>query len=72
VESLRIISSCLVSGDGLTAHSESFRVESGERNLNFDLGYVLKDGQSIPQAILVDADGRDWTVHNSLNTETVW
>ncbi|MBR6571882.1 MAG: hypothetical protein IKK75_15655, partial [Clostridia bacterium] len=26
VEGLRIISSCLVSGDGLTAHSESFRV----------------------------------------------
>ncbi len=72
VESLRIISSCLVSGDGLTAHSESFRVESGERNLNFDLGYVLKDGERIPEAILVDADGRDWTIHNSLNTEDVW
>lgn len=72
VDALRIISSCLISGDGLTAHSESFRMESGERSLNFDLGYVLKDGQSIPEAVLVDADGRDWTVHNALNTEDVW
>ena len=72
VDALRIISSCLVSGDGLTAHSDSFRVESGERTLNFDLGYVLKNGESIPEAILVDAEGRDWTVHNSLNTEDVW
>lgn len=72
VDALRIISSCLISGDGLVAHSESFRMESGERNLNFDLGYVLKDGESIPEAILVDAEGRNWTIHNSLNTEDVW
>lgn len=72
VDALRIISSCLVSGDGLTAHSDPFRVESGERNLNFDLGYVLKDGESIPEAILVEGEGRDWTIHNALNTETVW
>lgn len=72
VEALRIISSCLVSGDGLNAHSESFRVESGERSLNFDLGYVLKDGQTVPEVILTETDGRDWTIHNSLNTEDVW
>ena len=72
VENLRIISSCLISGDGLSAQSESFRVESGERNLNFDLGYVLKDGQSIPGAILVDAPGREWTQNNAFDYEEVW
>ncbi len=72
VDALRIISSCLVSGDGLNAQSNPFRVESGERNLNFDLGYVLKDGQAIPESMLADGEGRDWTIHNSLNTETVW
>ncbi|MDD5897648.1 MAG: SdrD B-like domain-containing protein, partial [Clostridia bacterium] len=64
VESLRIISSCLTGGDGLNARSEGFRVESGERNLNFDLGYVLLDGQSIPEAILAGAPGKDWSIHN--------
>ncbi len=72
VDALRIISSCLVSGDGLNAQSESFRVESGERNLNFDLGYVPAEGQTVPETMLADGEGRDWTVHNSLNTEDVW
>ena len=64
VENLRIISSCLTGGDGLNARSEGFRVDSGERNLNFDLGYVLLDGQSIPEAILAGAPGKDWSIHN--------
>ena len=40
VESLRIISSCLVGGDGNEAHSDPFEVESGSLNVNYDLGYL--------------------------------
>jgi len=72
VEALRIISSCLISGDGANARSDTFRVESGERNLNFDLGYVLLDGQSIPEAILIEAPGRDWSINNTMDAEEVW
>ena len=64
VESLRIISSCLTSGDGTNAASDPFRVESGETNANFDLGYVLMDGQTLPDEALADAPGRDWTLTN--------
>jgi len=72
VEALRIISSCLVGGDGTSAWSDPFRVESGERNLNFDLGYVLLDGQRIPEEILVEAPGRDWSQHNTFDYIEVW
>ncbi len=51
VAALRVISSCLTSGDGANAESDPFSVESGTRNLNFDLGYVLKDGAKMPEAI---------------------
>ena len=64
VESLRIISSCLTSGDGVKATSDPFRVESGETNANFDLGYVLMDGQTLPDEAIADAPGRDWTLAN--------
>ncbi len=61
VESLRIISSCLTSGDGTKAQSDAFRVESGTTNANFDLGYILLDGQTLPQEALEEAQERDWT-----------
>ncbi len=72
VDALRIISSCLSSGDGLQAYADAFRVESGERSLNFDLGYVLRDGQSIPEAILQDPPAKDWTVQNGFHKDKVW
>ena len=72
VEALRIISSCLISGNGTLASSDAFRVESGETNLNFDLGYILLDGQSIPEAIMTDAPGRDWSTHNKFHKDNVW
>ncbi|MBP3646637.1 MAG: carboxypeptidase regulatory-like domain-containing protein [Clostridia bacterium] len=65
VEELRIISSCLVSGDGTIASSDSFRVESGVNNANFDLGYVLPEGQTLSSDILKEAPGRDWTIPNT-------
>ena len=52
VPALRIISSCLTAGDGNSATSDAFSVESGSRNLNFDLGYVLAEGQTLPAAIV--------------------
>ena len=64
VESLRIISSCLTSGDGRLAASDAFSVLSGENNTNFDLGYILLDGQTLPPETMVAAPLRDWTLPN--------
>ena len=51
VPALRIISSCLVSGDGNRALSEPFSVTSGSVNFIYHLGYVLKEGEAMPPAI---------------------
>ena len=64
VEALRIISSCLVGGDGNEAHSDPFEVESGSLNVNYDLGYLLREGESLPSAITAPPT-RDWTLSNS-------
>ncbi len=60
VEGLRLISSCLTSGDGTQARSETFRVESGSVRTDFKLGYVLRAGESLPEG-LADEPERDWT-----------
>lgn len=65
VEALRIISSCLTSGDGTNAQSDPFSILSGESSRNFDLGYILLDGQTLPQEALVEPEGRDWTIPNT-------
>lgn len=65
VPALRIISSCLTSGDGLQASSEPFQVESGSTNVNFDLGYILLSGASLPSAI-TSPPTRDWTISNTI------
>lgn len=64
VSELRIISSCLTSGDGLRASSDSFQVESGSTNVNFDLGYILLEGAELPDAITAPPT-RDWTISNT-------
>lgn len=64
VEALRIISSCLISGDGAQAQSDGFRLESGQTNLNFDLGYVLLDGCTLPAEASQPAPTRDWSLRN--------
>ena len=64
VEALRIISSCLVGGDGNEAHSDPFEVESGSLNVNYDLGYLLREGESLPSAITAPPT-RDWTLSNT-------
>lgn len=64
VEALRIISSCLVGGDGNEAHSDPFEVESGSLNVNYDLGYLLREGESLPSAITAPST-RDWTLSNT-------
>ena len=58
VDALRIISSCLVSGDGEGAQSAAFTLESGGSRTDFDLGYVLRDGETID---LEDPPTKDWT-----------
>ncbi|MEG0047936.1 MAG: SdrD B-like domain-containing protein [Clostridia bacterium] len=60
VPQLRMISSCLVSGDGTEAQTDAFSVVSGSKNTDADLGYLLKDGQQMPSAI-VPPTLRDWT-----------
>ncbi len=51
IPSLAIISSCLTQGNGENASSEPFTVVSGQRSSDRNLGYVLPDGQSMPEAI---------------------
>ena len=60
----RIISSCLTSGDGENAQSDPFDVVSGSDNRNFDLGYVLRDGQQLPESMAQPAPGRNWLKTN--------
>ena len=60
VEGLRMISSCLTTGDGKQASSEAFQVESGSAYTTFKLGYVLREGESLPDG-LADEPQWDWT-----------
>ena len=60
VPALKMISSCLTSGDGSSADSDAFGVVSGSKNFDFDLGYVLLDGQTMPSAIVPGAV-QNWT-----------
>ncbi|NLO86256.1 MAG: hypothetical protein GX096_12680 [Clostridiales bacterium] len=62
IPELRMISSCLTSGDGTEARSDEFSVESGSKNVNFDLGYVLLEGK---QLTLDQQTTRDWTQRNA-------
>lgn len=66
VPALRIISSCLTSGDGQSAQSDAFHVESGSVSTDFDLGYVLLPGQQLPQ--LPEEPTRDWSSWNAQYT----
>lgn len=66
VPALRIISSCLTSGDGQSAQSDAFSVESGSIHTDFDLGYVLLPGQQLPQ--LPEEPTRDWSSWNAQYT----
>lgn len=52
IPALRMISSCLTSGDGTSAQSDPFSVESGTKNFDFDLGYILPDGAAMPEEIV--------------------
>jgi hypothetical protein len=60
VSALRIISSCLVSGDGNQALSDPFSVTSGSVNFFYHLGYTLKEGEAMPPAITEGAH-QIWT-----------
>jgi len=62
VENMKIISSALTSGDGNQAYTGEFTVQSGSSNMDFNLGYVVLDGQQVPSAI-VPPPGKDWTVN---------
>lgn len=65
VESLRIISSCLIEGDGLEAYSEPLSVVSGVSDMNCDLGYILLDGCVLPEEAIAPMPSRDWRYQNS-------
>ncbi|MEA4999708.1 MAG: SdrD B-like domain-containing protein [Candidatus Limiplasma sp.] len=55
VPALSIISSCLTAGDGNQATSDPFTVASGERNLDLNLGYVLREGEAMPAQVVPGA-----------------
>jgi protocatechuate 3,4-dioxygenase beta subunit len=59
VPALRILSSCLTSGDGVNAQSDAFSVLSGTKNFDFDLGYILPDGATMPTEI-IPGDVQHW------------
>lgn len=61
VPALRIISSCLTDGDGDLATAGTFRVESGSINTDYDLGYVLPYGETMPSEIGRKLKDRDWS-----------
>lgn len=56
----KILSSCLNAGNGETAESEPFTVESGTSDMDKNLGYVLREGETLPAAV-VEPPQRDWT-----------
>ena len=60
IPQLRIIASCLTAGDGNSASSDPFSVQSGEHNFDMNLGYVLRDGQALPQNV-TPGEGLNWT-----------
>ena len=55
-----IITSCLTTGDGTLATSDVFTVNSGEKNMTYHLGYVLNNGEKLPQELLPPPT-RTWT-----------
>jgi hypothetical protein len=58
-----LVASILRSGDGPTAYSEDVLVPSGGRNLNCDLGFVLKREGVFPLSLL-ELPQKDWTQVN--------
>ena len=58
---LRVIGSCLTDGDGQSAGSDPLDVASGTVNLDFNMGYVLPEGQRMPGHILQPPPRKDWT-----------
>ncbi|MFH1880626.1 MAG: SdrD B-like domain-containing protein [Bacillota bacterium] len=60
VPELRMISSCLKSGDGTLAASDPFSVTSASVNFFYHLGYVLKEGETKPPAI-TEGPAQVWT-----------
>ena len=67
IPTLKVISSCLTSGDGNSAASDAFSVASGSKNFDFDLGYILLDGQTLPSAIVPGAV-QNWTNAGAADT----
>ena len=60
VPALRIISSCLVSGDGAVAASDPFSVTSGSVNFMYHLGYTIKPGETLPPEAIVEGAHQTW------------
>jgi len=58
-----LVASILRSGEGLTAYSENILVPSGRRNLNCDLGFILRREGVLPPSLL-ELPQKDWTQVN--------
>ena len=55
-----LLNSCLIQGDGNGAESGPVTAESGKTHMDYDFGYILKDGQGLP-AGLPKPMQKDWT-----------
>ncbi len=58
-----LVASVLRNGEGQTAYSDEVLVPSGGRNLNCDLGFVLRKEGKFPASML-DLPKKDWTQVN--------
>ncbi len=60
VPGLRIISSCLTSGNGTLASSDPFSVTSESVNFFYHLGYIIKRGEAMPPEV-TEGGHQIWT-----------
>lgn len=60
-----LVASILPQAEGTTAMAENVLVPSGGRNLNADLGFVLRDGKTMPDS-MKNLPQKDWTPYSDV------
>ncbi|NBJ14003.1 MAG: hypothetical protein FNP40_00185 [Dehalobacter sp. 4CP] len=64
IPAVKLISSCLTLGDGSIAVSDPFKVESETVNFSYHLGYILKNGETLPAEVTAGGVRKVWTRTN--------
>ena len=60
-----LVASILPQAEGTTAMAENVLVPSGGPNLNADLGFVLRDGKTMPDS-MKNLPQKDWTPYSDV------